>query len=56
MDAVQDEVYILAVPNKYGSYSRLIKDLIIHFESAEQDGISNNHKKMVENSNRYHIL
>ena len=56
MDFVKDEVSIHAVPNKYGSQYRLIKDLITHFESAQQDRISNNQKKLLENSNQNQIL
>ena len=41
MAVVKDEVYIHAVPNKYGSQSRLIKELITHFEPTQQDRISN---------------
>ena len=55
MSAVQYEVSIRAVPKKYGSQSRLIKDLITQFESAQQDKISNNQKKLVEKSNQHNI-
>ena len=37
MDAVQDELPIPAVPNKYGSQYQPIKDLTTHFESAQHD-------------------
>ena len=56
MSVIQDEVSIRAVPNKYGTQSWLIKDLIAHFESALQDKISNNQKKLVENSNHNQIF
>ena len=56
MSVIQDEVSIFTIPNKYGSQSWLIKYLITHFESAEQDGISNNHKNLVKNINQHHIL
>ena len=56
MFVIQDEVSIHIVPKKYGSQSRLIKDLITHFESAQQDKISNNQKKLTEDSNQHNIL
>ena len=56
MAVVQDEVSICAVPNKYGSQYQLIKDLIPHFKSTQQDRISNNQKKLVENRNQHHIF
>ena len=56
MAVIQYEVSIRNVPNKYGSQSRLIKDLITHFESAQQDRISNNQKKMVGDSNQHQMF
>ena len=55
MAVIQYEVSIHAVPKKYGSQSRHIKDLISNFESAQQDRISNKQKKLVENSNQHQI-
>ena len=56
MDVIQNEVSIFAVPNKCGSQPRQTKDLITQFEYAQQDGISNKQKKMVENRNQHQIL
>ena len=56
MAVIQDEVSIRIMPNKYGFQSRLIKDLITNFESAQQDRIFNNQKNLAENSNHHHIL
>ena len=44
------------MPKKYGSQSRLIKDLIAQFKPTQQDRIPNNQKKLVEHSNQHHIL
>ena len=55
MAVIQDEISIRAMPNKYGSHYRQIKDLIYKFESAQQDRISNKQKNLVENSNQHHI-
>ena len=41
-------VSISAVPKKYGSRYRLINELVTHFESAQQDMISNNQKKLIK--------
>ena len=49
MAVIQDEVPIRAVPNKYVSEYRQIKDLIAQFESTQQDVIFNKQKKLVEN-------
>ena len=56
MSSLKDEVSIRYAPKKYGSQYRLIKDLITHFESTPKDRISNNQRKLVENSNQHHIL
>ena len=55
MDAVQDELSIRAVPKKYGSQSRLVKDFVRHFESTQQDRISNKQKNQVKNINQHQI-
>ena len=56
MVVIQDEVSIQVIPNKYGSQSRHIKDLITQFESAQQDTISNKQKNLAENRNQHQIL
>ena len=56
MAVIQYEVSIRIMPNKYGYQSRLIKDIITHFESAQQDGIYNNQKNLAENRNKCQIL
>ena len=55
MTVVQDEVSIHTMPKKYGSQSRLIKDLVTQFESSQQDRIYNNQKNLVEKTNHHHI-
>ena len=55
MAVVQDEVSIRAVPKKYLSKYQLIRELINHFKSFQQDSIYDNQKKLVENSNKNHI-
>ena len=55
MAIIQDEVSILTMPNKYGYHYRMIKELITHFESAQQYRTPNNQKKLVENSNQPQI-
>ena len=55
MAVIQDEVCIRAVPKKYGSQYRKIKDLIFKFESVQQYIISKKQKKMIENSNQNQI-
>ena len=55
MDVVEDEVSIFAMPKKFVSKFQHIKDLIIHFLSAQQYRITNKHKKLVKNSNHHHM-
>ena len=56
MDVIQNEVFIFAVPNKYGSQALQIKEIITQFKYALHDRISNKQKNLVDNINQHQIF
>ena len=49
MSAVQDGVSIGSSSCKFGFHTRNIKEIIFKFESYQQDRVSNNQNKPIEN-------